>query len=97
MQKAADAMLRGALDAFLRVDAETANAVIAADDEVDALFNESKRILAADIAARPDKVDAALDWLMISKYLERVADHAVNIAEWVLFVKSGTYKGEPLL
>ena len=47
-----------------------------------------------EIAADPAKVDAALDLLMVIKYLERIGDHAVNVAEWVQFVRTGRYKDE---
>ena len=49
---------------------------------------------AAEIAADPGKVDAALDVLMVIKYLERIGDHAVNIAEWVEFLRTGRYHHE---
>ena len=54
----------------------------------------SRHTLAQEIAARPGKVDAALDLLMVIKYLERIGDHAVNLAEWVEFVRSGRYHNE---
>ncbi len=75
-------------------DEQAALKVIAADDEVDYDFNTIKRMLAAEIAADPGKVDAALDLLMVIKYLERIGDHAVNLAEWVEFVRSGRYHNE---
>ena len=57
-------------------DEAAAKAVIDADDAVDYDFNTIKRMLAAEIAADPGKVDAALDVLMVIKYLERIGDHA---------------------
>ena len=71
-------------------------AEIAADDAVDYDFNTIKRMLAAEIAADPGKVDAALDVLMVIKYLERIGDHAVNIAEWVEFLRTGRYHHEKM-
>ena len=73
-----------------------AHAAIAADDEVDYDFNAIKHTLAREIAADPGKVDAALDLLMVIKYLERIGDHAVNLAEWVEFVRTGCYHNETL-
>ena len=70
--------------------------VIAADDEVDYDFNAIKHTLAQEIAAAPAKVDAALDLLMVIKYLERIGDHAVNVAEWVEFVRTGRYHNEAM-
>ena len=52
--------------------------------------------LAQEIAEDPGKVDAALDLLMVIKYLERIGDHAVNVAEWVQFVRTGRYKDESM-
>ena len=72
----------------------TARRVIAADDEVDYDFNAIKHTLAEEIAANPARVDAALDVLMVIKYLERIGDHAVNVAEWVEFVRTGRYHNE---
>ena len=73
-----------------------ARRVIAADDAVDYDFNAIKHTLAQEIAADPAKVDAALDLLMVIKYLERIGDHAVNVAEWVQFVRTGRYKDESM-
>lgn len=78
------------------MDALTAEDEIAADDAVDYDFNAIKHTLAQEIAADPAKVDAALDLLMVIKYLERIGDHAVNVAEWVQFVRTGRYKDESM-
>ena len=80
----------------LTEDEAAAKAVIDADDAVDYDFNTIKRMLAAEIAADPGKVDAALDVLMVIKYLERIGDHAVNIAEWVEFLRTGRYHHEKM-
>ena len=77
-------------------DELAARKVIAADDAVDFDFNAIKHTLAQEIAADPAKVDAALDLLMVIKYLERIGDHAVNVAEWVQFVRTGRYKDESM-
>ena len=66
------------------------------DDAVDYDFNAIKHQLAQEIAEDPGKVDAALDLLMVIKYLERIGDHAVNVAEWVQFVRTGRYKDESM-
>ena len=68
----------------------------AADDAVDYDFNAIKHQLAQEIAEDPGKVDAALDLLMVIKYLERIGDHAVNVAEWVQFARTGRYKDESM-
>ena len=96
MGQKAHKMLLDALDALTGEDEPAAQKVIAADDEVDYDFNAIKRTLAAEIAADPAKVDAALALLMVIKYLERIGDHAVNLAEWVEFVRTGRYQNEAM-
>ena len=96
MGKKAHQMILDALDALTAEDENAARRVIAADDEVDYDFNAIKRTLAAEIAADPAKVDAALDLLMVIKYLERIGDHAVNLAEWVEFLRTGRYQNEAM-
>ena len=96
MGQKAHKMLLDALDALTGEDEPAAQKVIAADDEVDYDFNAIKRTLAAEIAADPAQVDAALDLLMVIKYLERIGDHAVNLAEWVEFLRTGRYQNEAM-
>ncbi len=96
MGQKAHKMVVDAMDAFLKEDMNTAQKVISADDEVDYDFNAIKRTLAEEIAGDPTQVDAALDLLMVIKYLERIGDHAVNVAEWVQFTRTGLYKNESL-
>ena len=96
MGKKAHQMILDALAALTAEDETAARKVIAADDEVDYDFNAIKHTLAREIAADPGKVDAALDLLMVIKYLERIGDHAVNLAEWVEFVRTGCYHNETL-
>ena len=96
MGKKAHQMILDALDALTAEDENAARRVIAADDEVDYDFNAIKHQLAQEIAEDPGKVDAALDLLMVIKYLERIGDHAVNVAEWVQFVRTGHYKDESM-
>ena len=85
-------MVRGAIDAFVRRDLTLAEWVIDMDDKVDGLFVAAKDALIELL--RRDAVAGvlALDLLMISKYLERIGDHAVNIAEWVVFAITGVHK-----
>ena len=96
MGQKAHQMILDALAALTAEDEAAARKVIAADDEVDYDFNAIKHTLAREIAADPGKVDAALDLLMVIKYLERIGDHAVNLAEWVEFVRTGCYHNETL-
>ena len=94
MGRKAHKMLNDAMAAFAAEDEAAAKVVIEADDAVDYDFNSIKRMLAAEIAADPGKIDAALDVLMVIKYLERIGDHAVNVAEWVEFLRTGRYHHE---
>ena len=75
---------------------ELAQQVELSDDIVDALFNDVKADLIAGLRGHPDRTEECLDLLMIAKYLERIGDHAVNIAEWVVYAITGLYKGEEL-
>ena len=96
MGQKAHQMILDAMSALITSDELAARKVIAADDAVDFDFNAIKHTLAQEIAADPAKVDAALDLLMVIKYLERIGDHAVNVAEWVQFVRTGRYKDESM-
>ena len=96
MGKKAHQMILDALAALMAEDELAARKVVAADDAVDYDFNAIKHTLAQEIAEDPGKVDAALDLLMVIKYLERIGDHAVNVAEWVQFVRTGRYKDESM-
>jgi len=94
MARAVIKMLTESLDAFVKRDGALADAMIAHDDVVDALFVDVKKELIEMIMAHPDKGEYALDLLMIAKYFERIGDHAVNVAEWVAFSVTGVHKGE---
>ncbi|MGN0777538.1 MAG: phosphate signaling complex protein PhoU [Aristaeellaceae bacterium] len=96
MARAAIDMVHRAVEAYVRQDVELARQVMASDDIVDALFNEVKGDVAEMVHRDPGSIEEALDLLMIAKYLERIGDHAVNIAEWVVYAVTGLYKGEEL-
>ncbi|MEG2165613.1 MAG: phosphate signaling complex protein PhoU [Ruthenibacterium sp.] len=97
MAHAAQEMVNDAIDAYVSENLALAAAVIARDDVVDDYFNKIKMDLAGYIAADSAKIDCAIDYLMITKYLERLGDHAVNICEWVQFYKTGIHKSEKIL
>ena len=80
------------VDAFVKHDIMLAEKVVAYDDVVDNYFEQVKDELIARIAENPDDGEYALDLLMIAKYFERIGDHAVNIAEWVMFSVTGVHK-----
>ncbi len=85
-------MLKNALDAFIRQDISTAKMVCDADDEVDDLFNVIILDRVNRIKSDPSKVENCVDVMFIVKYLERMGDHATNIAEWVIYNITGEHK-----
>jgi phosphate transport system protein len=85
MAGAAVKMLSDSVDSFVYGDLEKARFVVGYDDVVDELFTRIKRELIDLIALDGKNGEACLDLLMIAKYLERIGDHAVNIAEWVTY------------
>jgi phosphate transport system protein len=89
MSGLAEAMVHRSLEAFLRGDAELARAVIEADDEVDALRDQVFRGLLSRMSADAGAIPAALDLILVSRNLERIADHATNIAEDVIYIVRG--------
>ena len=91
MAKASIKMVTDSVDAYVRRDTEAAAAVIRYDDVVDDFFEQVKGELIALIAKNPSDGEYALDLLMIAKYFERIADHAVNVAEWVIFSVTGEH------
>ena len=89
-------MVTESVDAYVRRDIELAERVIAEDDIVDDYFSRVKRELIAQIADNPSGGEQTLDFLMIAKYFERIGDHAVNIAEWVIFSVTGIHKSSEI-
>ena len=87
-------MVSGSVDAYVKRDVPLAEKVITEDDVVDDYFARVKKALISRIAADPADGEFALDVLMIAKYFERIGDHAVNIAEWVIFSVTGEHKEE---
>ena len=92
MARATISMVTESVDAYVKHDTIKAEAVLAADDTVDAYFEQVKHALIGRIAADPADGEYALDLLMIAKYFERIGDHATNIAEWVIFSITGRHK-----
>ena len=82
----AEKMIRDALDAFVKRDAELARDVLRRDDEVDELKDQVFRELLTYMMADPGTIQRALSLILISRNLERIADHATNIAEDVIFI-----------
>ena len=78
-------MLLHAVEAYVERDMEKAREVIRHDDIVDDLFQKVKSDLIEVMQKNTDYAEHAADLLMVNKYLERIGDHATNIAEWVIF------------
>ncbi len=88
MGEIAQRMLRDALDAFVRRDVALAESVLAADDALDALKSQIFRELLTYMMQDVEKIEPALDLILVSRHLERIGDHATNIAEDVIFMVS---------
>jgi phosphate transport system protein len=82
----AQTMLRDALDAYVRRDTALAQSVLDCDDELDALKTQVFRELLTYMLQDPTTIEPALDLILISRHLERIGDHATNIAEDVIFM-----------
>jgi phosphate transport system protein len=84
----AQAMLRDALDAFVRGDVALARQVLNADDQLDGLKTQIFRELLTYMLQDPSTVEPSLDLILVSRHLERIGDHATNVAEDVIFMVS---------
>jgi phosphate transport system protein len=88
MAEVAQAMLRDALDSFVRRDVALAQQVLNQDDTLDTLKTQIFRELLTHMIQNPATVEPALDLILVSRHLERIGDHATNIAEDVIFMVS---------
>ena len=88
MADIAQRMLRDALDAYVRRDVALAQAVLDADDALDSLKTQVFRELLTYMLHNPSTIEPSLDLILISRHLERIGDHATNIAEDVIFMVS---------
>jgi phosphate transport system protein len=96
MAKHAEHMVQSAIEALVSEDAVMAKLIIAQDDIVDHEYRQMIQLSAQWIKDDVDDTAYVISIILISKYLERVADHAVNIAEWVIFLVTGSHKNTPL-
>ena len=93
MYEAAAKMVRDSVTAYVEKNLELSRNVMEADDEVDKMFEENKQELVEFIAENKGNQGVkVIDLIMVAKYLERIADHATNIAEWVEFSITGIHK-----
>lgn len=91
MARAVCRMVTDSVDSFVKRDLELARRVMAADDEVDALFAKVRQDLIQLLTEDPGKGELGLDLMMVAKYLERIGDHATNVAEWVEYSLTGQH------
>ncbi len=93
MATAARKMLSDSINAFVKRDEALARQVIEDDDIVDSFFDRIKIKLSGDFGKENPNLDELLDLFMVTKYFERISDHSVNIAQWVVFVITGKLEG----
>lgn len=89
MSDIAGRMVKGSLDCFVRGDAEQAKKILLMDDEIDGLKNKVFKDAMAHMKTNPEDVEAGMDLILIARNLERLGDHATNIAEDVIFAFTG--------
>ena len=92
MAAAATKMVTDSVESFVKKDVELARSVMVYDDKVDNLFDCVKDELVQLITEDKANGEFCIDLLMIAKYLERIGDHAVNIADWVEYSITGTHR-----
>lgn len=96
MAEAAVKMVTDSINSFVKSDTKAAKCVIMEDDRVDELFIKVKNELITLIADNSRMGEYCIDVMMIAKYLERIGDHATNIAEWVEYSVTGTHRKESI-
>ncbi|RPJ13146.1 MAG: phosphate signaling complex protein PhoU [Desulfobacteraceae bacterium] len=89
MAEKASAMLKMSLDAMVRLDTDTAFKVCLMDDDVDVFVGNAYEQLKQSVSQAPDNMGAFINMFLISRHIERIADHATNIAEEVIYVTDG--------
>ena len=92
MAQATTRMVTDCVDSFVKKDLTLAREVVVRDDDIDSLFVSVKNELIDAITANRDDAEELVDLLMIAKYFERIGDHAVNIAQWVIYSIIGEYE-----
>ena len=80
----------------MQKDEDIAHEVIKLDDKADSLYIDTKELYIEKLAAKTGNAETLVDLLLVGKYLERICDHAVNIAEWAIFRMTGDMEGARL-
>lgn len=91
MLEAAREMYRRSMDVFISRDVKAAEDICKSDDVVDDMFSKIILEVCGIIAEKPQNVMCEVDLIFITKYIERMADHATNIAEWVIYMETGVH------
>lgn len=91
MLETARGMFGRAMDVFISRDVQAARGVCKEDDAVDAMFSKIVLEVCGTITQNPQNVMREVDLMFIAKYIERMADHATNIAEWVIYMETGEH------
>ena len=89
MAEISQKMLKDSLQAYLKLDIELAEQVCRADDKVDDLYNQVFRELLTYMLEDAKKIKPATQLIFVARYLERIADHSTNVAEWVIYLATG--------
>lgn len=89
MAQLAVAMVRNAVDAYVKLDVEKAYEIITRDKAVDDLNDQVFRELLTYMMQDPRNITQAMYFIFVAKYLERIADHATNISEWIIYIEKG--------
>ena len=97
MMSLAEDQFANALSAYFDEDKERAQMVMKGDEPVNAMFTKCVNGVAKVISDQPTDAMAAVDTMMIAKYIERIGDHATNIAEWAMYLATGRHPKEALL
>lgn len=94
MASATVEMVHLSIDCFIKQDLSIAHSVTQKDDVVDKLFYQIKQDVIAGLSKNSQESEVFINYLMIAKYFEKIADHSTNIAEWVEYSITGNYVGE---
>ncbi|ADU25835.1 phosphate signaling complex protein PhoU [Ethanoligenens harbinense] len=97
MAHIASSMVKDSVNAFVHSDMKVSREVIERDDEVDHLFHTIQQEIISLLVQSPENADEAIDLLLITKYIERIGDHAENIAQWVIFYVTGSLKDKQII
>ena len=89
MAEISQQMLKDSLQAYLKLDIELAEQVCRADDRVDELYHQVFRELLTYMLEDAKKIKQATQLIFVARYLERIADHSTNVAEWVIYLATG--------